>query len=181
MSSNRAMFTGNTADMNGNVFQCYEEQSDRRQYAKMIEALDAYVKKKLTFAADMAPLFASTMAIPAINLPNDLAEGAGETMKMIFAEEIKEYVKRVRALASTAATVYTIICGQCSEDMKARIKTRAGYIEKIAQNNCFRLLSRSPYNLTKARMVSYPCLTLNTVSLHASSWWGNPSMSMLNA
>jgi hypothetical protein len=104
--------------MNGHVFQCFEEQSDRRQYAKTIEALDGYVKKNLTYSADMAPLFASKMEMPAINLPEDLEEGAGETMKMIFAEEVKEYVKRTQALASNAATVYTVIWGQCSEDMK---------------------------------------------------------------
>ncbi|KAI2501022.1 hypothetical protein MHU86_13434 [Fragilaria crotonensis] len=59
-SNNRSVFTGsNTDDMNGHVFQCFEEQSDRRQYAKTIEALDGYVKKNLTYSADMAPLFAS--------------------------------------------------------------------------------------------------------------------------
>ena len=97
--------------MNGNVFQCYEEQSDRRQYAKTIEALDAYVKKELPFAADMAPLFAPKMAMPAINLPDELPAGAGETMKMIFAEEVKEYVKRVRALASNLSNVYMVTWG----------------------------------------------------------------------
>ncbi|KAI2513612.1 hypothetical protein MHU86_752 [Fragilaria crotonensis] len=135
-SNNRSVFTGNTDDMNGHVFQCFEEQSDRRQYAKTIKALDGYVKKNLTYSADMAPLFASKMEMPAINLPEDLEEGAGETMKMIFAED----VKRTRALASNAATVYTVIWGQCSEDMKARVKTHEGYTEKSTKNDCFWLL-----------------------------------------
>jgi hypothetical protein len=31
-----AAFKGDTEDMNGNVFQCYEEQSDRHQYSKLL-------------------------------------------------------------------------------------------------------------------------------------------------
>jgi hypothetical protein len=43
--------------MNGNVFECYEEQSDRRQYTKTVEALEGYVKKTLKYSEDLAPLF----------------------------------------------------------------------------------------------------------------------------
>jgi hypothetical protein len=50
--------------MNGNVFECHEEQTDRRQYAKTLEALQGYVKKNLKFADDIAPLFAATMVRP---------------------------------------------------------------------------------------------------------------------
>ncbi|KAI2508903.1 Reverse transcriptase (RNA-dependent DNA polymerase) [Fragilaria crotonensis] len=127
--------------MNGNVFQCYEEQADRQQYAKTLEALDAYVKKKLsTYSADLAPLFATTMRTPTIDLPVDLAPGAGDTMKMIFAEEVKEYVKQTRVLTSNIATVFAVIWGQCSENMKARIKVSEHYTDKAIKNDCFWLL-----------------------------------------
>jgi hypothetical protein len=32
--------------MNGNVLECYEEQSDRRQYAKTLEALESECKER---------------------------------------------------------------------------------------------------------------------------------------
>jgi hypothetical protein len=51
-----------TDTMNGNVFECYNEQSDRRQYAKSIEALEGYVKKNLEFSEDVAVLFAPVPA-----------------------------------------------------------------------------------------------------------------------
>jgi hypothetical protein len=84
-----------------------------------IEALDAYVEEKLTNPADLAPLFATSMAGPVIEVPVDLAPGAGETMKMIFAEEVKEYLKRTRALASNVAAVYAVIWGQSSESVRS--------------------------------------------------------------
>ena len=50
-------FKGTTAEMNGNVFECYNEQTDRRQCAKTVEALGNYIKKMLKFSEDLAPLF----------------------------------------------------------------------------------------------------------------------------
>jgi hypothetical protein len=94
------MFRGLTDDMGGNVFQCYEEQDDRRQYAKTIEALDAYAKKNLSYTADLSPIFAATMTEPKIERPVAIEEGADKLDKMIFAEEAKEYVKRTRSLKS---------------------------------------------------------------------------------
>ncbi|KAI2512761.1 Reverse transcriptase (RNA-dependent DNA polymerase) [Fragilaria crotonensis] len=138
-TTSRPTFKGDTEDMNGNVFQCYEEQADRRQYAKTIEALDAYVKKKLNYSADLAPLLERRCA-PDHRPAWRPAPGAGETMKMIFAEEVKEYVKRTRALASNIATVFAVIWGQCSENMKARVKTSEYYADKATKNDCFWLL-----------------------------------------
>jgi hypothetical protein len=89
----------------------------------------------------LAPLFATTMRTPTIDLPSNLAPGAGATMKMIFAEEVKEYVKRTRALASNIATVFAVIWGQCSErNMKARVKTSEHYADKAIKDDCFWLL-----------------------------------------
>ena len=115
--TSRNLFKGDTKDMNGNVFQCYKEQVDRRQYAKTIKALDAYTRKKLTYSANLAPLFAAKMGVPIVDLPSDLAPGTGDTMKIIFAEEVKEYVKRTWDLASNIATVFAAVWGQCSENV----------------------------------------------------------------
>jgi hypothetical protein len=53
---NRSTFKGNTEGMCGHVFECYEEQDDRRQYLTTVEALDAYACKTLSYTADLAPL-----------------------------------------------------------------------------------------------------------------------------
>ena len=33
--------------MNGNVFECFKEKTDRRQYAKTVAALEGYAEKTL--------------------------------------------------------------------------------------------------------------------------------------
>jgi hypothetical protein len=40
---NKGIFKGNTPEMNNNVFECYDKQSDRRQYAKTWQS---YLEKK---------------------------------------------------------------------------------------------------------------------------------------
>ena len=93
--------------------------------------------KALTYSADLASLFAVRMTVPIIVLPTDLAPDAGRTIELIFAKEVKEYVKRTPVLASNVATVYAVIWGQCSKNMKARVKTHEGQLKRAAKNDCF--------------------------------------------
>ena len=139
---NHPIFTGNTDGMSGHVFECFEEQDDRRQYGKTVEALDAYARKTLSYSADLAPLFASNMAAKTIERPDNIVEAADKLEEMIFAEEVKEYVKRTRTLKSNLATIFAVAWGQCSEAMKARVKTHNGYDAMALANDCVWLLKQ---------------------------------------
>jgi hypothetical protein len=56
--------------MNGNVLECYDEQTDRRQYTKTVEVLGNYVKETLKFVSeDLAPLFATESRLPEVEKP----------------------------------------------------------------------------------------------------------------
>ena len=55
-------------------------------------------------------------------------------MKMIFAEEVKEYVKRSREITANVSAIFTVIWGQC-------IKALSGYTDAVKKNNCFWLLA----------------------------------------
>jgi len=109
--SRTTSFKGNTIEMNGNVFECFEEQEDHLQYAKTLEALDAYTKVKLVFAVDLAPLFATKMSAPSVTRPVAIASDADELTKMIFQEEVRAYVKRNQTLEGNLATVYSVAWG----------------------------------------------------------------------
>jgi hypothetical protein len=135
-------FRGNTSKMNGQVFQCYEAQTDRRQYAKTLEALEAHVKKALKFAEDLAPLFAETMSEPAIAMLDDPGPNPGRAHNMIYAEKVKQYVKRESTLLSNMATVHAVIWGQCSEPMQSRITALVNYRARTEGNNCFWILQQ---------------------------------------
>ena len=139
----RTGFRGDTAEMNGNVFECYEEQNDRRQYAKTVQALDAYAKQNMEYASNLAPLFAKEPTQPVVALPADVAageEGVSELRRLIFHEKIKQYVAKEEALESNLTSLHSVIWGQCSDEMKARVKTLADYKAKAVDNDCVWLL-----------------------------------------
>ena len=138
----RSKFRGDTEEMNGNVFECFDEQADRRQYAKTMEALEGYAKKHLRFPDDLSSIFADTMSTPTLLEPNDPITPATRTSEMIWAEEVKEYVKRVRELRSSLATLHAVIWGQCSEAMKAKIKSHEDYCSRTEANDCVWILKQ---------------------------------------
>ena len=140
--SRASIFKGSTPEMTGNVFECYEEQSDRRQYAYTLEALEGYVKKTCKFPQDIAPLFAVEMKQPVVAKPASLSTTADETDRAIWHERLKAYMKRENELEGNFATIYAVAWGQCSEAMRARLKAHAKYNESTAKNDCYWLLKQ---------------------------------------
>jgi hypothetical protein len=124
--------------MNGHVFECYEEQSDRRQYAKTVESLERYVKK--TFSDDLSRLFATIPKFPTLVRPPEPAAGYDDTEDFIWHEELKEFVKRKRTLGGNLATVHAVVWGQCSEAMMAKLKSSDKYLAKTKDNDCHWLI-----------------------------------------
>ena len=135
-------FKGSTPEMAGNVFECYEEKGDTRQYRKTLEALGSYAKKTCKFPQDLAPLFADDMKEPSIAKPSNPAKDADETDKAIWNEELKEYMKRTRELKNNFAAIHAVAWGQCSEAMKAKVKSHSQYAQRTEANDCFWLLNQ---------------------------------------
>jgi len=49
-------YKGNTEEMNGHVFQCFNKCEDKKQFSKTVEALGEYIVKILKYPGDMASL-----------------------------------------------------------------------------------------------------------------------------
>ena len=138
----RTNFRGDTEAMNGHVFECYDEQNDRRQYTKTRDALDGYVKKNLKFVEDLLPLFAEEMEEPVLEVLEELSPNPTTVEKAIWDEEVKEYVKRSRIFKGNLAIIQAVILGQCSESMKERLRSLTDYKTKTKKNDCFWLLQQ---------------------------------------
>ena len=115
--------------MNGNVFECFHEQGDRKQFPKTLEALGEYTKKTVKYPEDLASLFGKTITLPTLSEPKGLNQkDADDTVKvMIKEQEIKDYVKRRRQLRGNLAAIFAVAWGQCSEPMRAKLKSLDEY------------------------------------------------------
>ena len=94
--------------MNGHIFQCSEEQTDRMQFKNTKDALYAYVKTKLERPDDMAALFAFTMAVPTIAMPPESGPNPNRSEEMVYREKAKQYVKRESILGGNMAYVHAV-------------------------------------------------------------------------
>jgi hypothetical protein len=128
--------------MNGNVFECFDERSDRRQFAKTTEALQGYCKKNLKFSEDLAGLFADPMTAPHILPPREPSEDATRLEEALWNEQVKTYSKRIDTLRSNLGTTHAVIWGQCSEAMKSKIRSITDYKDRADNDDCFWLLQQ---------------------------------------
>jgi hypothetical protein len=105
--------------MNGHVFQCHGETTDKQQYTKTVEALGEYISKELKHAKDVSSLY-KTGKIQVLKEPVDLTdeEKKSDTKRMIWTIQVASYVKRIEVRESNRQTIYTVIWGQCSVDLR---------------------------------------------------------------
>lgn len=122
--------------MQGNVFECYDEQRNRHQFAKTMEHLEIYSKKKFQHFQDLTPLFAVNMSAPVVPVPAEPVNEPTEMARIIWKETVKGYCTRTTALTGNLAALYAVIWGQCSESMQAKLKAAHDYVDKAAANDC---------------------------------------------
>ena len=135
-----SVFKGNTADMNGNVFQCFNENENKNQFNKTVEALGEYIAKNMKHAGDMMPL-TKRLVLPAIAMPEDLDLNETSRLKIaLWDSKVKAYQTKVDQLESNLKATYAVIWGQCSEAMKAKLKSLPDFSARDAASDCIWIL-----------------------------------------
>jgi hypothetical protein len=82
------------------------------------------------------------MSQPVIERPTIPGADADETDTLIWKEDVREYSKRLRIMRGNLAAIQAVVWGQCSEAMKAKIKSIQDYDEKTAACDCAWLLMK---------------------------------------
>ena len=114
-------FKGKYPEMNGHVFQCYEETSKRNQFEKTIEELGRYAATHLTYAKNikMMPKSLKEVVFPE---PVDPPFSATRTTIRIWEKEVDLYMERKQSYSENKWTIYAIVIGQCSNSIKTKLK-----------------------------------------------------------
>jgi Reverse transcriptase (RNA-dependent DNA polymerase)/Zinc knuckle len=125
--------------MHGHVFQVFSESNSEKQYAKTIEVLSQYVAKTMKHANDLAPLL-KKLDVPTISTPKPLDSTATDVDKEIWKEEIKVHVARKNILEMNLMALHSVIWGQCSPNMQAKVKSMTGFEKAHESGDCVWLL-----------------------------------------
>jgi len=135
------VFKGDTVGMNGHVFQCFEERRDPVQFTKTMDALNSYAKRDLK-TTDLGSLFLSPITQPTIEMPAEVGDKATDVELLIQREEVKQYVSRTKDLKGHLAAIHSVAWGQCSEALKAKLKSLNGFKEKFDGHDCVWLFGK---------------------------------------
>ena len=129
-------FKGNTKEMSGHVFQCFNKCKDKKQFLKTVEVVGEYIAKKLKYPGDMASL-TKDFVRPKIPKPTELE--VSETNRLVIAiweKKVAAYCTRTDYLNSNKKTAYAVIWGQCSEAMKAKLTSLDDFETKSHKSDC---------------------------------------------
>ena len=134
-------FKGDMSEMNGHIFQTFQESQDHQQFVKTLEALGHYINKNMKYGSGLTVLYKS-LEQPKIVKPSaaglDLDNDAAD--KIEWAETYKGYISRRRELEDNLQRVYTVAWGQCSEPMKSKLMSLEKFPECNSTCDCVWLL-----------------------------------------
>lgn len=146
-NNNRAKdtkFEGRTDDLKGYVFDC-DHGGQANQYEKTYKEIVEYIGRKYTYGSDIKWTL-ENMEKMDIEEPDDPPDGDDEevfnvkTKIEIWKRQVAEYVKRVQALEENIKTAYTLILGQCSDVLKAKLESQNGYEDINNKYDAIKLL-----------------------------------------
>lgn len=133
-------FRGDHEDLQGHVY-TYDSAARANQYDRTTEKISQWAKKELSFPMDV---WRAIFELEEPNtdtwkpkLPKDAADEYG---KAIFAEEIKEYMLRKRTYNNNKSKMFTVILGQCSEAMKAKLESEDNWKTVYTDHDMVKLL-----------------------------------------
>jgi len=133
-------FKGTVKEMNGHVFQCYGEATEKNQFARTMEELNSYVG--LNFKNnpnDIKKMMKLTKNIT-FEMPTDHDDLATKATIFIWQQDCITVSKSKKAYEDNKCALYSVIWNQCSEAMQAKVKSDDGYDEMYESSDSLELI-----------------------------------------
>lgn len=134
-----ARFDGNCPDLLGYIFDC-KGMGQADQFAKSKKKLANYVGRTYKQGTD-TKLAVEQLSIPTVLIPGDIDQtNASASEKRIWEKQIDQYVKRLDQLEENIRTLYSIVWGQCTDALIAKVEATTDYAAASLDNNGIELL-----------------------------------------
>jgi hypothetical protein len=126
--------------MNGHVFQCYGEATEKNQFARTTDELDTYVGLHFKKHPIDIKRMIKTMSDTNIPLPKDHEKDATKTAIRVWEKEVDMLVLRRSTYETNKCALFPVIWNQCSESMQAKIKSADNFESMDTESNSLDLL-----------------------------------------
>jgi hypothetical protein len=118
-------FEGNCEELRGHMFDC----SNSRQadmFSKTTKALAGHVGKTYRYGSNVH-LAIQNLSPTILEVPKDLPDSATKAELRIWEKKVDEFVKRYLYFEENMQALYSLVRGQCSDVMQARLEALNGY------------------------------------------------------
>ena len=120
-AQNRNNFKGLAKDMNGHVYQLFGEIRNQNQFEQATEELTGYAEASFRKPTNILQLI-NNLSDTKINEP-DLSKDTPNVFQItIWKQESDKYDARGSEYKENKTVLYTLVWGQCSDAMKAKIE-----------------------------------------------------------
>jgi hypothetical protein len=155
-------FEGRCEQLLGHIYDCGDNTRQVDTYTKTTREIGDYVGRTYKYGGD-ARIVVQTLTLPTIELPEDPKDGASKTAMKLWDKAIDEYVRRKSYLEENIKTMYSLVWGQCSDAIRAKLETKADHINLEATSNAIGLLKN-----IKDVVFSYQNQSYGPQGLHAA-------------
>ena len=114
-----ATFTGEVKALHG----CYLDSSNSyraNSYEKSFKILSAYSAREHTYSTDVRNVI-MRLAKPGLPMPTYPFDS--DTARVIWKEEVSRYVKHKGKVDENIGSLYSLVMGQCTDAMKAKLSS----------------------------------------------------------
>ena len=133
------VFNGATTGLNGHVFQIFGESNKSTQFNTTLKAIMVYVAREFSQGSDIEWMIKNMKEFK-IPRPTPPTISSSRIEEDIYKEQIKQVVIRESKYESNKTKLYSIIWGQCSDNMQARLHGIPNFDEMDRSRNVLTLL-----------------------------------------
>jgi hypothetical protein len=119
-------FKGRCDDLKGHVYDYANNRQAANQFTKTTREICEYVGRTYKYGAD-TKIALETLSEPTFAKPTDPAANATRTDVLLWEMQVDEYVKRKTMLRENLKTAYSLIYGQCSDALRAKLESRPNH------------------------------------------------------
>lgn len=126
--NNKNTFKGAISDLNGHVYEVHNEASKANQYQRTTtKEIAAYVNRTMKYGKDIRYLIEHLQEVDFDALKPTMSGSGNKVDEMILQQEVNSYIKRRDLYETNKDALYSIIWGQCSEALQAKLEATTNF------------------------------------------------------
>jgi Reverse transcriptase (RNA-dependent DNA polymerase)/Zinc knuckle len=132
-------FEGRCDDLKGHIYDYANPRQAADQYTKTTREICEYVGRTYKYGADTKSAL-ENLAVPTLAPPADHADKANRAEIRLWEKRIDEFVKKEIAIEENLKTAFSLVYGQCTDELRAKLESRPNHAAIEAASDSIGLL-----------------------------------------